>query len=914
MIYSNTRDFAVYQSSDGAHVFDIQIDVSEAPQHDAELERSILFPDKDLLFTANFKRAGADLVLVGSEMSALILGYFKGERRLGITTSEGAGLKGATIEALVGPDISLRYAQTSDAVIGQTPIGRVEKVSGSVTVLRNGILIEIRLGDTVARGDVVQTGPDSSLTVKFNDGTVFNLSSSARMVINDMVYAADSSGNTAFFTLIQGLIGFVAGHVAKTGDFKVETPVATMAIRGTAVQTEIIAISGTTRFSLLAEPDGKVGSILILDKNNTSRVLASMSDSHVATLLIPVAGADPQVTQIAKTNDEIRGESDFVRDLFQFVSSEPRQRRGSSDSEDAPIIPANLIQPIKTSETLRFVLVPVHQENLEPREQIFTEPISVLAPIRGTAIEDGPVARLGAVSTFTEADPEGPPRVFLPEKLPPGVRYLDDTRNFTLDPTHPAYQNLGKHEFKTVTVKYELVLNDGTVIPASITWTVTGRNDAPIAKDDRIAALDEVGQTVLALIPNDRDIDGDTLRVVSWTSPFEGSIHLDAQGKIVFNPKDDFSALSKGETATVSFDYTVSDGNGGRDTAKVTLQIQGKGVFSSPKQTASDTDTLAFNDQQVALTMIAPDATTKEKADLQLSVSLGKILEPQINILYLIDVSGSTAERFVGEAVGDLNGDGRGNTVLDAEIASLLLLTDKVKALGFSPADVTVTVIPFNESADPTNARDPDLSGLSAASFTFDSAGSGAIENYLKNLDAGGETNFSHALQAANEHLQSLDQGNEINVLYFLSDGRGQGPLDVEIALLNDRYNTTISALGVGEDASLSQLKRIDNTDGASLLTAPDQIDVSIVGQPLQTGKISDVDVFVNGMEIVEIGPEDFIVIGNRLVLNTSVEGLQQLSGDRNAVSASITFESGEVLTAALSIEGALPRSTDLVV
>ena len=148
---------------------------------------------------------------------------------------------------------------------------------------------------------MVQTGANSSLTIKFNDGTVFSLSSNARMVLNDMVYAADASANSALFTLVQGVIGFVAGRIAKTGDLKVDTPVATMAIRGTAIHTEISAFSGETRFSLLTEPDGTVGSFVLLDRTNPSRVIASITDPRVSTLLTPLAGTDPRITQVTKS-------------------------------------------------------------------------------------------------------------------------------------------------------------------------------------------------------------------------------------------------------------------------------------------------------------------------------------------------------------------------------------------------------------------------------------------------------------------------------------------------------------------------------------------------------------------------------------------------------------------------------------
>lgn len=901
----------MFQSSDDARVFEIQVD-AEASSHGAEPEGSILFPDKDFLFTARFRRSGSDLFLEGSEATAVISGYFKDERRLNITTPEGASISGAAIEALAGPDPPTRYAQATGAASVQAPIGRVEKVSGTVTVLRNGVTTELRLGDAVAKGDVVQTGAGSALTIKFNDGTAFHLSSSARMVLNDMVYAAGSDENSALFTLIQGLIGFVAGQVAKTGDFKVDTPVATMAIRGTAVQTEIVAFSGTTRFSLLTEPDGRVGSIVLLDKTNPSRVITTMSDARVATLLTPMAGADPQITQIAKTNDDIRSEGDFVRDLFQFVSGPP-QRRGSSDFEDTLIIPASLPQPLDTPDQSNFSLVPLPQQRIEPRDVDLPDPIIAPAPTRGAAIEDGPVARLGALPPAAASDAGPESLVLVPSPLPPGVKYLSQARSFSLDPTHPAYQHLGVGESETVTVAYRLVLDDGAIVPASVTWIVEGRNDAPVARDDRITALGEAGRTVLSVLPNDRDIDGDTLRLTNWTSPFEGSVSLDARGNLVFNPGNDFRALSNGETATVAFTYTVSDGHGGSDTATVTLQVQGEGQFSSPDQSASDTDVLDFNDQPVSLTVKAPTATTTATAELELIISRGPVLQPQMNIVYIVDVSGSTSENFEGTPVGDLNGDGRANTVLDAEIASLVALTEKVRGLGFSPADVTITIIPFNESADPTNARNPNLDGLSAATFSLGQAGDGAIENYLRGLDAGGETNFANALRAANNRLQSLDQGNEVNALYFLSDGRGQGAIDAELATLDDRHHVRIAALGVGEDASLSQLNRIDNTGGAVLLTSPDEIDASILGSPRQSGEVADVDVFVNGREIDGIGREDLILVGSRLVLHTTVADLGRFAGHVNEVSAIVTFESGEVLTAELEIAGALPHSTDLV-
>jgi Big-like domain-containing protein/FecR-like protein len=898
----------VYQSGDSATIFDIQIDAAEAASNRADTEPSILFPDKDILFSADFRRSGADLLVIRHETTAIILDYFRDGRRLSITTPEGASLTGATVEALAGLDPSGQYAQGSNAAPTRTPIGRVEKVSGSATVLRNGVSIELRPGDMVARGDVVQTGTGSSLTIKFNDGTVFSLSSSARMVLNDMVYSADSDANSALFTLVQGVIGFVAGRIAKSGDLKVDTPIATMAIRGTAVQTEIAAFSGATKFSLLTEPDGTVGSFVLLDKNNPSRVITSLSDARVATLLNPVAGSDPQVTQIVKTANDIRSESNLVQDMFRFFSIENRQRRGSSDFDDGPIIPVNLPQQVDLPDLLPFTVTPVVRERAAPREVVL--PPFTIDPmlIRGSAVEDGPLAKLSG--SMEAATPAGAtlPLVIVPASLPPGVRYLDSARSFSLDPSHPAYQHLGEGETKTITVDYYLLIDGGTRVPASILWTLTGRNDAPVAAGDRID-VSEAGIRILAARANDQDVDGDSLNVIRWTSPLEGAVFRNSTGELVFDPGDDFRALSNGETATVTFDYTVVDGNGGTDTANVTLQVRGTGTFTSPHDTASTSSILEYNDQPVSLTINAPSATTTAFADFSLTINLGSFLQPQMNILYLIDVSGSTSERFEGTPVGDLNGDGRVNTILDAEIAGLIALTDRVRGIGFSPADLTVTIIPFNGSADPAGPTGGGF--VNAETFSLGQEGEESIANYLRGLDSNGLTNFANALRAANDRLQILDQGNEENFLYFLSDGRGQGAIDAELAALNNVYGTKITALGIGEGASLPQLNEIDNTGGASLLISPDQIDVSVLGSPVPSGAVADVDLFVNGSEVTGIGSEDFVSTPAGLALDTSISGLRRLVGDGNTVSAVVTFASGEVLAAELVIAGALPRSTD---
>ena len=145
------------------------------------------------------------------------------------------------------------------------PIGKVVVATGSVTIERTSAVVvqasttgqtgQAKVGDLVYQGDAVATGADGRVGINFTDGSSFNLSHNARMVLDEFVYDPNSTSNASLFNLTKGTFTFVAGKVAKTGDMKVDTPVATMGVRGTTPRVEI-SDDGTVRFSTLIE-EGK---------------------------------------------------------------------------------------------------------------------------------------------------------------------------------------------------------------------------------------------------------------------------------------------------------------------------------------------------------------------------------------------------------------------------------------------------------------------------------------------------------------------------------------------------------------------------------------------------------------------------------------------------------------------------------
>ncbi|HXX06544.1 MAG TPA: FecR family protein [Pseudolabrys sp.] len=145
------------------------------------------------------------------------------------------------------------------------PIGKVMTTQGGVTVEHvNAVVVQAALnnqpgqakvGDPIYRGDIVATAADGKVGIVFADGTAFDLSSNARMAMTEFVYDPNSTSNSTLLSLTKGTFTFVAGKIAKTGDMKIDTPVATMGIRGTTPHVEI-SEDGTVRFSTLIE-EGK---------------------------------------------------------------------------------------------------------------------------------------------------------------------------------------------------------------------------------------------------------------------------------------------------------------------------------------------------------------------------------------------------------------------------------------------------------------------------------------------------------------------------------------------------------------------------------------------------------------------------------------------------------------------------------
>ncbi|RLG38661.1 MAG: hypothetical protein DRO01_06270, partial [Thermoproteota archaeon] len=217
----------------------------------------------------------------------------------------------------------------------------------------------------------------------------------------------------------------------------------------------------------------------------------------------------------------------------------------------------------------------------------------------------------------------------------------------------------------------------GNQATATVTVAVAVVNDPPTANDDSYTTNEDTQLSVPApgVLGNDTDPDGDPLTVSSYdhTTVQGGTISMNSDGSFTYDPPADYCGQD-------SFGYIVSDGNGGTDTATVTITVTG---VNDPPVAVDDADT-TNEDTPVTTNVVSND--------------------------YDVDgtVVASTVAIVTGPANGSVtnNGDGTVTYTPDPNFNGTDTYTYTVKdndGLTSNVATVTITVGATN---DPPTAND----------------------------------------------------------------------------------------------------------------------------------------------------------------------------------------------------------------
>lgn len=139
---------------------------------------------------------------------------------------------------------------------------------------------EMELEDDVYLNEVVETGEESALVVKFSDGSKLTLGENAKIVIDKYVYNPSTSTGEQAVTLTKGAFRFLSGSVPKA-NVKITTPTVTIGIRGTELIFDVADDGETEMSTVSGEADATDGSgetltvaadeSVVIDKNRRFR-------------------------------------------------------------------------------------------------------------------------------------------------------------------------------------------------------------------------------------------------------------------------------------------------------------------------------------------------------------------------------------------------------------------------------------------------------------------------------------------------------------------------------------------------------------------------------------------------------------------------------------------------------------------
>ncbi len=116
--------------------------------------------------------------------------------------------------------------------------GKLLFASGEVIIERGTEKIVSKALDKVLAGDLIATGKEGRTQIQFSDGGLFSLQPNTRFKVDEYQFNGDQQ--RGFFALLRGTVRTSSGAIGKKSpdDYKLQTPTATVGIRGTEYLAE----------------------------------------------------------------------------------------------------------------------------------------------------------------------------------------------------------------------------------------------------------------------------------------------------------------------------------------------------------------------------------------------------------------------------------------------------------------------------------------------------------------------------------------------------------------------------------------------------------------------------------------------------------------------------------------------------
>ncbi|WP_043648916.1 retention module-containing protein, partial [Chitinilyticum litopenaei] len=451
-----------------------------------------------------------------------------------------------------------------------TAIGTVKAINGTVMVTDvNGVTRVLQVGDMVFQNETIQT-LDGSVSIAFIDGQRLDLGRQSQMVLDYDVFkpAAD-----------------VADRAAEVDDAARIQQLIAQGIDPTQITEATAAGAGGA-----GGGDDGGGGIVVVGFNNSQISLNSGFDTSGldVNLLDPLVLPGDLVDDANNVPDAVDDNALLAGNDFLFTNEDvplnidPAVLLGNDiDPDGDPLVITSVQNPVNGSVALLDGLIVFTPNPDFSGNAGFTYSISdgrggtdtatvtiVVSPVNQEpdAQDDAlvtdrgvPLSILPAVLLGNDLDPDGDPLLItsVQDAVNGTVELVDGQIIFT-----PAPDFTGSASFT-----YSISDGRGGEDTATVSISVNPVNQPPDALDDVLVTNQDspVQISFASLLGNDTDTDGDPLVITSVQDAVNGSVAI-VDGQIVFTPNPGFDG-------NASFTYTINDGQGGSDTAIVSVAV-----------------------------------------------------------------------------------------------------------------------------------------------------------------------------------------------------------------------------------------------------------------------------------------------------------------------------------------------------
>jgi hypothetical protein len=493
-------------------------------------------------------------------------------------------------------------------------------------------------------GDTIKTGDDSGAEITFFDGSTIELEAGTQIEITSLDNSTDTDTKT--ITLMQ-TIGTTVSRVTKLLDpassYAIETPSGVAAVRGSTMIVRIV----------FDDPNYEDGTVLITSVEGHIYWTGQGEELHLPEGAQVVASNETaQLVQLSlAVDDSITTDED---------TSVTVAAPGVLGNDSGLIVGDTLaVTAVDTSGTVgtvtawdadgAFTYDPNGQfEDLESGN-------STTDSFTYTVTDDYGITDTATVfiniNGVYDAPPYIPPPYYPPPYYPPvnhapvavddsaitsqntsvTVYVLNNDHDPDLDTMTVTSVDQGSHGSVTNNVNhvtytpssgftgtddFNYTISDakGGTATATVTInvTVTHINNPPQAQNDTATTSQDTPVTIYVL-DNDHDVDGDTLAVNSVGPAGNGSV-VNNGNDVTYTPFGSF-------TGTDSFTYTISDGNGGTDTAAVTVTVAAVQTIATIRITVDQGPTAPVYVRDTTTNEMVVDGT--EEASITIEVAGG---------------------------------------------------------------------------------------------------------------------------------------------------------------------------------------------------------------------------------------------------------------------------------------------------